>query len=178
MSLPFTSTFPELGVISLLSRRISVDFPLPDRPMMQNISPRRTCRLALATPTTQLNSFSTSVFPRPRALMDFIAAADLSPKTFQSDWQSIRTSLVSAFAAFIAIPLSQLSWLLLLGLKVAARRHRTATTRLVLLMFSQRLIRSAWAPTQPWTAWSIVLPSFTVAIDGGDAGDRDVDAVP
>src|SRR5262249_24094536 len=123
---PFTNTFPALGVISLLSNRISVDFPLPDRPMMQKISPRRTCRLALETPTTQLNSFSTSFLPSPRSAMDFIAAPDLSPKTFQRDWQSIRTSLVSAFTVFIAIPLSQLRWLLSLGFRAVRPDDRTA----------------------------------------------------
>jgi hypothetical protein len=45
---------PAVGSSSRLKWRTSVDLPLPDRPMMQKISPRFTLRLTSATPTTAL----------------------------------------------------------------------------------------------------------------------------
>ncbi len=84
---------------------MSVDLPLPDRPMMQKISPRRTWRLASETPTTQLKSCSTCVFVSPRSRIACMAAGALLPKIFQTDWQSTSTSLVSMFAVLMSLPM-------------------------------------------------------------------------
>src|SRR5574337_2222492 len=96
-SRPFTKTSPLVGSIRRLSIRISVDLPLPDSPMMQKISPRRTWIVAFETPTTHLNSCKTSRLPRPRSVTARIASGAFFPNIFQTERQSNRTS--SAFVA-------------------------------------------------------------------------------
>ena len=53
ISSPSMRTDPAVGSIRPLIKRTSVDFPDPDSPMMQKISPRSTVKLAPATPMTQ-----------------------------------------------------------------------------------------------------------------------------
>ncbi|MOA58160.1 hypothetical protein D3C78_1824990 [compost metagenome] len=74
ISLPFTVILPTLGSMRRLRRRINVDLPLPESPMMQKISPRRTWRLASETPTTQSKSSSTCFFDKPRSETALTAA--------------------------------------------------------------------------------------------------------
>ena len=62
---PSMKTVPEVGSISRLIWRISVDLPDPLRPMMQKISPRPTLKDASCTPTTQSNSSRIAFFDRP-----------------------------------------------------------------------------------------------------------------
>ena len=64
MSSSWTRIRPAVGSISRLMWRISVDFPLPDNPMTQKISPSATEKLASATPTTQSKRSRTSDLER------------------------------------------------------------------------------------------------------------------
>src|SRR5262245_7326846 len=77
---------PVVGSNRRLMCRTTVDFPLPDKPMMQKISPSPTEKLTSATATTQSYRSSTSLLLRcPRSVAPNASAARV-PKIFQTCW--------------------------------------------------------------------------------------------
>ncbi|EAU52706.1 hypothetical protein OM2255_04240 [Rhodobacterales bacterium HTCC2255] len=64
-SVPSINICPSVGSNNRLKCLTNVDFPLPERPMIQNISPLFTDKLTSATPTTALYLFKTSALLSP-----------------------------------------------------------------------------------------------------------------
>ena len=64
-SVPSINIWPSVGSNNLLKCLTNVDLPLPERPIIQNISPLLTDRLTSATPTTALYLLNTSALLSP-----------------------------------------------------------------------------------------------------------------
>src|SRR5215471_49425 len=144
---------------------MSVDLPLPDNPMMQKISPLFRVRVTLATPTTQPNSFSTSVLPSPRSVIARIATLARLPKTFQTDRQSISGRLPSAIGSDMSPPIGTSRDRFAQAPESPSEQHRpglrsgaAGEPHQLVLMFSHRLMRSAWFLIQLAMASSIDFP--------------------
>ena len=61
ISLPLMITSPEVGFINRLMQRSKVDFPLPESPIITNISPSRIDRFASFTATVHPVAFNISL---------------------------------------------------------------------------------------------------------------------
>ena len=81
MSRPSRMTCPDVGSISRLSRRTSVDLPEPERPMTTKISPALTLRLTSLTATMFPVCSKISFRPRP-CLISSAARSGFGPKIF------------------------------------------------------------------------------------------------
>ena len=83
--------------------RTIVDLPLPESPITQKISPRRTENETSATPTTHANSSSTSALPSPRSRTATIASSARSPNIFHNRRHSTAGVCCECALSFIVV---------------------------------------------------------------------------
>ncbi|SAL01612.1 hypothetical protein AWB81_06079 [Caballeronia arationis] len=94
MSRPSRITCPDVGSMSRLRRRTSVDFPEPESPMMTKISPALTARLTSSTATMLPVCAKISLRPRP-CFRSSAARSGLAPKIFER-FLTVRISVLDA----------------------------------------------------------------------------------
>ena len=94
-SRPRTPTFPSVGSIRRFTKRTKVDFPEPERPMMQKTWPFATLKLASRTPTTHAYSERISALPTDSDFAASNASFARAPNTFQTPSSSTTVSVSS-----------------------------------------------------------------------------------
>src|SRR5699024_1877739 len=99
-SSPLISILPSVGSINRLINRMSVDFPLPESPIITNISPSRTENDARLTPTVLPVFFNISSFVNPSSKY-FKACFEFLPKTFERLFISINGTHFTSLFIFL-----------------------------------------------------------------------------
>src|SRR5690625_591517 len=87
ISLPSIDILPSVGSIKRLIKRINVDLPLPDNPIITKNSPSFTSKFALLTATVQPVSLKISSFEYPsskRLRASFVRLPNTFDKSFTS----------------------------------------------------------------------------------------------
>jgi len=98
-SSPSINTLPALGSIKRLINLTKVDFPLPDNPIITNISPEKTLNDTWFTPTVIPVSFKISAFVFPPS-NSFIPSFGFLPNTLVNFLTSIFNILFTSITLY------------------------------------------------------------------------------